>query len=206
MKRFLSLVIGLVCGVALAAAEVRNDPLNAVVKIETTSTVPNFWLPWQNRLASASSGSGAVVGDGLILTNAHNVADASLITVRKQNDDTLFVAKVKFVDHDCDLALLAVADPKFSADITPLEFAATPPPQSQVIAAGFRSAVTGSRSRRGSSRGSRSGVTSIRSSGCLRLRSTRRSTPATWAGRSSSTAKSSASRFRATTGEKIWAT
>ena len=137
MKIFSSVVVGLVCGVALMAAEVRNDPLNAVVKIETTSTVPNFWLPWQNRLASASSGSGAVVGDGLILTNAHNVADASLITIRKQNDDTLFVAKVKFVDHDCDLALLTVDDPKFAADITPLEFAETPPPQSQVIAAGF---------------------------------------------------------------------
>ena len=137
MKRFSSVVAVLVCGAALMAAEVRNAPLNAVVKIETTSTVPNFWLPWQNRLSSAGSGSGAVVGDGLILTNAHNVADASLITIRKQNDDTLFVAKVKFVDHDCDLALLTVADPKFSADITPLKFAETPPPQSQVIAAGF---------------------------------------------------------------------
>jgi len=139
VKRFWSVVAVVVCGVALAAEEntSKNDPLNAVVKIEATSTSPNYWLPWQNKITQSSSGSGVVIDGGVILTNAHNVADSSLITVRKQNNDTLFVAKVKFVDHDCDLALLTVADPKFASDITPLEFAATPPPQSLVVAAGF---------------------------------------------------------------------
>ena len=176
MKRFLGLVAVLMCCVVLATDEGRIDPLNAVVKVETTSTVPNFWLPWQSQLPQSGSGSGAVIKGGMILTNAHNVADSSLISVRKQNDDTLFVAKVKFVDHDCDLALLTVDDPKFFAGITPLEFAETPPPQSQVGAAG------------------------------LRRRSTRRSTPATRAGRSYSTARSSASLFRITPTAKIWAT
>ena len=137
MKIFLSAVVGFVCCFALAAGESVSDPLNAVVKIETTSAAPNYWLPWQSQLPRSSSGSGAVIRGGMILTSAHNVADSSLITVRRQNDDTLFVAKVKFVDHDCDLALLTVDDPKFFADITPLEFAETPPPQSQVVAAGF---------------------------------------------------------------------
>ena len=91
MKKFLSVVVGMVCCFALSAAENGNDPLNAVVKIEVTSTVPNFWLPWQSQLPSSSSGSGAVIRGGMILTNAHNVADSSLITVRKQND-ALFVA------------------------------------------------------------------------------------------------------------------
>ena len=141
MKRFLIVAAVLVCCGAVFAAEAnepsRDELLNAVVKIETTKTVPNFWLPWQSQLPSSGSGSGAVIRDGMILTNAHNVADNSLITVRKQNDDMLFVAKVKFVDHDCDLALLTVDDPKFFAGITPLEFGETPPPQSQVMAAGF---------------------------------------------------------------------
>ena len=137
MKMFLGLVAALMCCVVLATDEGRIDPLNAVVKVETTSTVPNFWLPWQSQLPQSGSGSGAVIKGNMILTNAHNVADSSLISVRKQNDDTLFVAKVKFVDHDCDLALLTVDDPKFFADITPLEFAETPPPQSQVVAVGF---------------------------------------------------------------------
>lgn len=117
--------------------EAENDPLNAVVRIEAVSTVPNYSLPWQNLMPRSGSGSGVVIAGNRILTNAHNVADSTLITVRKQNEDTLFTAKVKFVDHECDLALLSVDDPGFFSDITPMEFAPTPPPQSMVIAAGF---------------------------------------------------------------------
>ena len=115
----------------------QNDPLNAVVRIEAVSTVPNYSLPWQNLMPQSSSGSGVVIDGKQILTNAHNIADSTLITIRKQNEDTLFTAKVKFVDHECDLALLTVDDPDFFADITPMEFAETPPPQSVVVAAGF---------------------------------------------------------------------
>ena len=122
----------------LHAAELkRNNPLNAVVRIESVFTVPNYSLPWQNMMPSQGSGSGVVIEGNLILTNAHNVADSTMITVRKQNEDNLFVAKVKFVDHECDLALLTVDDPAFFSDITPMELAETPPPQSMVIAAGF---------------------------------------------------------------------
>lgn len=124
-------------GLALNAYEPEKDPLNAVVRIETVSTVPNYLMPWQNQAPRSSSGSGVVIEDNQILTNAHNVADSTMITVRKQNEDTLFVAKVKFVDHECDLALLTVDDPTFFSDIVPMEFAETPPPQSMVIAAGY---------------------------------------------------------------------
>ena len=140
MNKLLIATLTVCCGIAAFAQDVevpQNDPLNAVVRIETVSTVPNYLLPWQNRTPQSSSGSGVVVQGNQILTNAHNVADSTLLTVRKQNEDTLFVAKVKYVDHECDLALLTVDDPAFFSDITPMEFAETPPPQSMVIAAGF---------------------------------------------------------------------
>ena len=140
MNKLMLAVVTVCCCVAAVAQDFerpQNDPLNAVVRIETVSTVPNYLLPWQNRTPQSSSGSGVVIAGNQILTNAHNVADSTLITVRKQNEDTLFVAKVKFVDHECDLALLTVDDPAFFSDITPMEFAETPPPQSMVIAAGF---------------------------------------------------------------------
>ena len=57
MKSFFSVVaVVVVCGVALAAGEDtgKNDPLNAVVKIEATSTSPNYWLPWQNKIAQSN--------------------------------------------------------------------------------------------------------------------------------------------------------
>ena len=79
------------CGSIAAFAQVfeepQNDPLNAVVRIETVSTVPNYLLPWQNRTPQSSSGSGVVIQGNHILTNAHNVADSTLLTVRKQNED-----------------------------------------------------------------------------------------------------------------------
>ena len=140
MNKFMIAVATVCCSVAAVAQDFeapQNDPLNAVVRIETVSTVPNYLLPWQNRTPQSSSGSGVVIQGNQILTNAHNVADSTLLTVRKQNEDTLFVAKVKYVDHECDLALLTVDDPAFFSDITPMEFAETPPPQSMVIAAGF---------------------------------------------------------------------
>ena len=141
MKKVIISALAACCCVAAVAQDAgrrpQNDPLNAVVRIETVSTVPNYLLPWQNRTPQSSSGSGVVIPGNQILTNAHNVADSTLITVRKQNEDTLFTAKVKFVDHECDLALLTVDDPAFFSDITPMEFAETPPPQSMVIAAGF---------------------------------------------------------------------
>ena len=120
-----------------APAEPKNDPLNAVVKVDAIVSTPVFSIPWQNRPQVPISGTGVVLKGKRILTNAHNVADTTLITLRKKNDDNLFVAKVRFVDHECDLALLEVEDPNFFNDITPLELAETPPPQTMVVAAGF---------------------------------------------------------------------
>ena len=136
MRKVVLLVLFAWTAVAVAA-DTRNDPLNAVVKVEVTSSEPNFVMPWQNRMSDDTSGSGVVIAGNRILTNAHIVADCTMVAVRKKNNDTLFPAKVLFVDHECDLALLTVDDPKFFADITPMEFDDTPPPQSLVVAAGF---------------------------------------------------------------------
>ena len=115
----------------------KHDPLNAVVKVETVVSTPICGIPWQNRPQISLSGTGVILPGNRILTNAHNVADSTLITLRKKNDDNLCVAKVRFVDHECDLALLEAETPDFFKDITPLELAETPPPQSTVVAAGF---------------------------------------------------------------------
>lgn len=137
MRKFVWLTVFSLVAATAVAANPQNDPLNAVVKVEVTSSSPNFVMPWQTTMSDESSGSGVVISGNRILTNAHNVADSPLVAVRKKSNDTLFPAKVLFVNHECDLALLTVDDPKFFADITPMEFAETPPPQSLVVAAGF---------------------------------------------------------------------
>ena len=117
------------------ASEQGNDPINAVVKLEVTTAKSDVHCPWINHTAS-STGSGVVIDKGRILTCAHCVADATYIRVRKQNEDTLYHAQVLFMDDDADLALVSVADPKFMADVTPLEIGETPHVQDDVLAVG----------------------------------------------------------------------
>ena len=90
----------------------RNNPLNAVVKLEVTTAKPDIRCPWTNH-TGGGTGSGVVIDKGRILTCAHCVTDACYIRVRKHNEDSLYHGSVQFVDNDADLALVRVEDPAF---------------------------------------------------------------------------------------------
>lgn len=113
-----------------------DDPLNAVVLLETSTTQANIFRPWQS-LMDSGSGSGVVIAKGVILTCAHCVADASYIRVRKHNEDSLYHGSVAFIDNDADLALVKVEDAAFMADVTPMEIGDTPHVQDEVLAIGY---------------------------------------------------------------------
>ena len=113
-----------------------NDPLNAVVKLEFTTTKPDIFCPWANR-TDGGTGSGVVIARGRILTCAHCVTDACYIRVRKHNEDMLYHGTVQFVDNDADLALVRVEDPAFMEGITPMEIGETPHVQDDVLAVGY---------------------------------------------------------------------
>ena len=113
-----------------------NNPLNAVVKLEVSTTKPDFCRPWVNRTDSGT-GSGVVIDKGRILTCAHCVTDACYIRVRKHNEDRLYHGSVLFVDNDADLALVCVDEPAFMAGITPMEIGETPHVQDDVLAVGY---------------------------------------------------------------------
>ena len=117
-------------------AEQGNNPINAVVKIEVTTAKSDIFCPWST-IPNCATGSGVVIGKGRILTCAHCVVDSVYIRVRKQNEDSLYHADLLFTDDDADLALVRVGDPKFMADITPMEFGETPHVQDDVLAIGY---------------------------------------------------------------------
>ena len=54
----------------------KADPINAVVKLEVSTSKPDIRRPWIMN-DGGGNGSGVVIGDGRILTCAHCVADAS---------------------------------------------------------------------------------------------------------------------------------
>jgi S1-C subfamily serine protease len=111
--------------------------VQSVVKIITMQSHPDYNTPWAISLANQVSGSGCLVANNHILTNAHIVSNASYITVQVHGQTKKYKAKVVAVSHDADLALLSVYDPSFFKDLVPLEIGPLPKPSDKVIVYGY---------------------------------------------------------------------
>ncbi|MCX7727806.1 MAG: serine protease, partial [Chitinispirillaceae bacterium] len=84
-----------------------------------------------------SGGSGFGVKGKRIMTNAHVVSLAQERLVRKYQDPKFYRAKVAFIGHDCDLALLEVEDLSFFDGLEPLEIGELPKVRSTVVTYGY---------------------------------------------------------------------
>ena len=135
-----------VCGVGVAAWAVlagRTASAGdagasaAVVKVYVAAIDRDLWAPWRPGTTDSRTGSGALVAQGLVLTAAHVVEDATFVQVRRNGGARKVTAQVLFVSHAADLALLHVADPAFSEGVTPLELGTLPKVQGEVEAYGF---------------------------------------------------------------------
>jgi len=113
--------------------------LNGVVRIYCTHSEPNFGMPWQRLRQECSSSSGFLLEGRRILTNAHAVEYGSLVQVKKRQCEKKYVANVVAVGHECDLAVLHVADDDFWADLdgAPLKFGQLPDLLEDVSVVGF---------------------------------------------------------------------
>jgi S1-C subfamily serine protease len=109
----------------------------SVVKVISVVADPSYEQPWQAGPQSMQSGSGVVIEGGLILTNAHVIANQTYVQVQRQGDPNKYPARVRLAGHECDLALLEVADPKFHQDLRPLGFGEMPKLRDKVAAYGF---------------------------------------------------------------------
>lgn len=97
----------------------------------------DYTAPWKKQPMTGGVGSGFVIDGQRILTNAHNVSNARYIEISKQYTAKRYPAQVEFVGHDCDLAVLKVADPTFFDDMTPLPLGGIPQVNSTVYTCGF---------------------------------------------------------------------
>lgn len=110
---------------------------DAVVKIHTTSTPADYFTPWRLLNARQSSGSGSVISGNRILTNAHVVADATYIQAQKHGDPHKYLARVAFISHEADLAILEVLEPDFFDGLRPLAIGSLPEPLQDVSVFGY---------------------------------------------------------------------
>jgi S1-C subfamily serine protease len=142
-KKTIILIISvLLIGAAASAQSVfdqqDSNTLNkSVVLIRSVSQDFDYVTPWKQMSMGQGTGSGFVIEGNRILTNAHNISNYKYIEVKKQNIATRYPAKVEFVAHDCDLAVLTVLDGSFFSDTVPLVIGDIPKLNTTVLTYGF---------------------------------------------------------------------
>lgn len=125
-------------GVATSAFAQPNGKIqNSVVRISATDVRPDYKAPWNSGAIQRGVGAGFVVSGGRIMTNAHVVSNSRYLTVERDGDPNKYPARVLFVAHDCDLALIEVASPEFAKNMTTLSFGGIPELESTVSAYGY---------------------------------------------------------------------
>lgn len=108
----------------------------AIVKIYTTAKIPSYQVPWSSSMRS-STGSGAIIEGGYILTNAHVVANQTFIEVQRYGQRKRYIAKVYAVSHQVDLALLKVEEESFFSGVIPLTFGPLPKIEQKIVVYGY---------------------------------------------------------------------
>lgn len=133
LKRLILVLLAITGLLAVRGAE----PERSVIQIITFMQQPAWDAPWRFDSVRRAGGSGFVIKGKRIMTNAHVVAWARQIIVRKYQDPRPYVADIEYVGNDCDLAVLAVQDPSFFDNLQPLELGELPQVRSTVVTCGY---------------------------------------------------------------------
>ena len=115
----------------------RQSLEKSVVLIRSVKQDFDYVTPWKQKAMRQSIGSGFLIGRQQVLTNAHNVSNCKYIELKKENIAKRYPARVAFIGHDCDLAILTIDDESFFDGTVPLELAEIPRVNSTVSTYGF---------------------------------------------------------------------
>jgi S1-C subfamily serine protease len=136
-----ALVLAVPGGSALArgapARKGGNHVAASVMYVQVYRSGYDWSMPWRQEPVASLSGSGFLIDGGRVMTNAHVVADARQVLVRRPDQADPYVATVEARGDDCDLALLRIADPAFAKGLSPLAFGTLPVAGSRVVTYGF---------------------------------------------------------------------
>ena len=137
-KAFVPCLVIAACAVWMTPALAQPRTVtSSVVKLDVVSDSPDLLAPWQSEGVSLSGGSGVIIEGGRILTNAHVVESAVSIEVKRAGGSARFPAKVVFISHDADLALVEIDDDRFFEGAHPLPIGKMPELQQSVVVYGF---------------------------------------------------------------------
>jgi len=109
-----------------------------IVRIENAAIQPDYRTPWNGARPAGGTGTGFLIGPNRFLTNAHVVSNTTRLLIRRVDDAKPHLAKIEFIAHDCDLALLSLIDPKPFEGVAPLPLEdSLPLLDSEVVAVGY---------------------------------------------------------------------
>src|SRR5437867_390986 len=127
-----------VAPIVVAAPKQPNGKIQkSLVRITSTEVEPDYRAPWNTGAIGRGVGAGFVIDGPRIMTNAHVVSNTRYLTVEREGDPNKYPARVLFVAHDCDLALITVDSPEFFKNMVPLGFGGIPELESTVSAYGY---------------------------------------------------------------------
>ena len=96
---------------------------DSVVKIYQTQNFYDYDSPWCPPSQILGIGSGFIISENRILTNAHVVTDSAFVQVKKPGEAKKYIATAQWIGHDCDLAILKTEDDAFFTNTFPLKLA-----------------------------------------------------------------------------------
>src|SRR5246500_4589599 len=127
-----------VAPIVVAAPKQPNGKIQkSLVRITSTEVEPDYRAPWNTGAIGRGVGAGFFIEGPRIMTNAHVVSNTRYLTVERDDDPNKYPARVVFVAHDCDLALITVDSPEFFKNMVPLGFGGIPELESTVSAYGY---------------------------------------------------------------------
>jgi len=121
----------------LAAQPLPSDVYHSVLRVEVATQVPDYETPWNAGRFSSCIGTAFIIGKNRILTNAHVVSNARRVLITVHGSSVKYPAKVDFIAHDCDLALLSVENFKDFEAFPAFELGEVPSLESQVRVIGY---------------------------------------------------------------------
>jgi S1-C subfamily serine protease len=136
-RTLVGLALGFAPPLAAQAPAPGNGVAASVVHVQVFRSAFDWSQPWRQQGVTGASGSGFFIEGGRIVTNAHVIADARQILVRRPDQANPYVATLGAVGNDCDLAVLRVDDPEFAKGLRPLPLGELPRSGTRVNTYGF---------------------------------------------------------------------
>jgi len=135
-RYFLSALFSSLAITQLSAQEA-SDVYRSVLRIEVATQIPDYATPWNSGRFSGGIGTGFLIGKNRIITNAHVVSNARRVLITVHGSPEKYPAKVEYIAHDCDLALLSVEDFTDFEKFPTFELGDVPVLESQVRVIGY---------------------------------------------------------------------